>query len=458
VKGRASDGAAPPDNRLTLLDQAFYSGHRAAGQREVMQVAWMYDRAIDLDQLKRFHRHLAYGLVGRRIERSPLPFGRHRWVCDQAPSELDIAEVARPRAELADWLDERSLLPIDPAVGPGWRLSVVPFTDGGAAVTLVISHYVVDGIGAVVGVALASMGDTSGLGYPPPHSRSRLRAVFHDAIDAAWEAPSVAKAIVAAGREARRRRDDTTRSSAPVTARLPKSVEHGNVCMPGVWIRIDMDAWNSRAEALGGTGSTLAVALTAKLDERMGRDHGDSDDVKMLLLVNDRTEGDLRAVAVSFAHLSIDPTGVTENLGDTRAAVKHGLKMLRETPDESAQLVPLIPFTPSNAWRKLVDYALSDPEHPAVCSNLGDTGPAVIRPDGAPCDSAFARGTSQHLSPQWLERAGSQLHLHYGTAVEINTVGIHVRAYEPGSLTTKSALHDLVSRTLAEFRLTGEID
>jgi hypothetical protein len=190
----------------------------------------------------------------------------------------------------------------------------------------------------------------------------------------------------------------------------------------------------------------------------MGRRHGEADDVTMLLLVNDRAVDDVRAVAVSFARLSIDPTEVTSDLRGARAAVKQGLQVLRETPDESAELVALTPFTPKPAWRQLVDFALNDPDQPAVCSNLGDTGPAVIRPDGTPSDFAFARGTSQHMTRRWLERMGSQLQLYFGTAVEINAIGIHIRAYDPDSVTSKAALRELAARTLAEFGLTGEID
>ena len=146
---RAFADDSRPDNRLALMDQAFYAGHRAAGQREVMQVVWGYDRAVDLEGLERFHRNLACGLMGRLIERSPLAFGRYRWVSCNQPPELDVAPHPRPRAELSDWLDECAQLPIDPEAGPGWRLSVMPFTDGSSAISLVMSHYVVDGVGGV---------------------------------------------------------------------------------------------------------------------------------------------------------------------------------------------------------------------------------------------------------------------------------------------------------------------
>ncbi|WP_156432757.1 hypothetical protein [Mycobacterium sp. M26] len=455
----ASNGDVPVDNRLDIMDQAFYAGHRAAGQNEVMQVAWIYERPIDLVGLKRFHHDLAFGLLGRRIERSPLPFGRYRWVWDKQPTTLDIAAAPRARSELADWLEERSQLPIDPENGPGWRLSVVSFTDGTAAATLVISHYVVDGIGAVVGVALASMGDTTGQGYPPPGARPPLRALVEDAADAARALPSAVRALVAATKEARRRQSDKARPERSLAAEAPVTVSGDErVTVPCIWIRMDMDAWNARAEALGGSGSTLAVALTARIDELMGRQHGDTDDIKMLLLVNDRTPGDVRAVAVSFARLSVPPTNLTTDLSGARAAVKAGLKALKEMEDESTEFVALTPFTPKSAWRKLIDYALNDPEQPAVCSNLGDTGPAVIRADGQPSDSAFARGTSQHMTRRWLNRIGSQLNLYFGTSVEMNKVGLHVRGYHPGSVTTKAELHAIVEQALSDFGLTGLLD
>src|SRR5690349_835885 len=111
---RASNGDARRDDRLALVDQAFFAGHRAAGQKDVMQVVWTYEHPIDWDGLRRFHHNLGRGLLGRLIERSPLPFARYRWVSDRGPSDIEIIECARPRAELSDWADERSQLGADP--------------------------------------------------------------------------------------------------------------------------------------------------------------------------------------------------------------------------------------------------------------------------------------------------------------------------------------------------------
>lgn len=456
---RASNEGAQPDNRLALLDQAFYAGHRAASQREVMQVGWLYQRAVDIDGLKRFRDNLSHGLLGRLIERSPLPFGRHRWVCDPRPAEVDIAASARPRAELGDWLDEQTQLSLDPESGPGWRISAVPLTDGSTAVSLVVSHYVLDGIGAALAVTEAILGVTRDLGYPPPRSRTRLRALVQDAGETVRDAPAVGRAFVAAVKEARRHQQGVDRSEPSRPTTVPASNADDPVTAPSTFIQIKLDEWHARAETLGGTNGALAAAFTAKLDEHMGRQHGDYSDVPMLLPVNGRTSlDDVRAVAVSFARVHIDPAGVATDLRGARDAIRDALKTCRETPDEASKLVALTPFTPKRAWRHLIDYGLNDPEQPAVCSVLIDAGPDAIRPDGTLCDGSFVRGASQHLTQRWPERVGSQLHVYFGTAVELNIASICICAYHPNSVTTRAALRELAAQTLAEFDLIGEID
>ena len=171
-ESRASNGDARPDNRLAIMDHALFAQHRAIGRHVVIQCVWIYEHAIDFDGVRRFNHNLGDGLLGRRIERSPL-FARHRWVSGRGPSDIDIAECARPRAELSDWADERSQLPTDPEGGPGWHIGVLPLTDGSTAVSLVISHYLIDGFGLALTIVDALLGNTRDLGYPPPRSRTR---------------------------------------------------------------------------------------------------------------------------------------------------------------------------------------------------------------------------------------------------------------------------------------------
>jgi hypothetical protein len=454
---RASNADARPDNRLALVDQGLFAGHRAAGLNLVIQCVWLYQHDVDLDGLRRFNRNLGHGLLGRRIERSPLPFARPRWVVDRGASDIDVAECARPRAELSDWADERSQLPIDPEWGPGWHLGVLPLTDGSTAVSLVLSHYVVDGLGLAIVAADAALGNTYDLGYPPPHSRTRRRAAVQDARQTARDAPEVGRALVSAARLARRARQDPARSAASRPVALSAGDGDDAVVVPTVSIQIDLDDWDARAGALGGTGKTLIAALAAKLAESIGRRRAGDGLVTLHLPMNDRTEGDTQANAMSIASVSVDPTGVTTDLRDIRAAIKQALSTLRETPDESLQLRSLIPFTPKRALKRMVDAGLTDPDAPMLCSNLDEFDPMVVRLDGTDGELILTRATGQGVTRQWLELAGGQMTLQSWRVGGGSKIYFTINAYQPGAENTKHALREVAAHTLAEFGLTGTI-
>src|SRR5690349_9550776 len=92
IGSRASRSESRPDNRLTMVDHAFYSAELAIDQKQIMQVVWVYEHPINVEGLKRFNHNLGHGLLGRRIERSPLSFARHRWVSHRGAADIDIAE------------------------------------------------------------------------------------------------------------------------------------------------------------------------------------------------------------------------------------------------------------------------------------------------------------------------------------------------------------------------------
>jgi hypothetical protein len=453
---RVSNGDARPDNRLALVDHAMSAADHAIGRNLVIQCVWVYEHAIDFDGLRRFHHNLGYGFLGRRIERSPLPFARHRWVLDRGPSDIDIAECARPRAELSDWIDERSQLPTDSEWGPGWHLGVLPLTDGSTAVSLLVSHYLLDGLGLARTIGDAVLGNTRDLGYPPPRSRTRLRAVVQDARQTARDAPEVARALVAAAKLARRARHDMAGSSAQRPVALHGGDGDDTVVVPGITIHIDLGDWDARGKALGGTSNTMVAGLAAKLGERMGRRRAGDGAVILHLPISERAEGDTRAMAVSYARVSVDPTRVTTDLRDVGAAIDQALRTLRETPDESSQLPWLASFTPKRAWKRMADNLAANPDLPVFCSYLGDLDSALCRLDGTDAEYAYARGTGQRVTREWLERIGGQMTLLSGRIS--GKVFITVVAYQPGAENTKPALRELAARTLAEFDLTGEID
>lgn len=452
----ASKGDVQPDDRLAVLDHGLFTQHHAIGRNLVIQCVWVYEHAIDFDGVGRFHHNLGCGLLGRRIERSPLPFARHHWVVERRPSDIDIDECARPRAELSDWADERSQLPIDAECGPGWHLGLVPLTDGSTAVSLVLSHYLIDGLGLVQTLIDAVMGNTRNLGYPPPRSRPRLRAVARDARQTVRDAPEVVRALRVAAKLARRQRQDSARSPAsrPVALR-----GHGGdepIVVPGITICVDLAHWDARAKALGATRNTLGAGFAAKLGELIGRRRAGDGAVTLQLPMSERTEGDTRANAMSFARVSLDPTQVTTDLRDARAAIKQALRTLRETPDDSSQVAWLASFTPKRALRRMDDGMVADPDLPVFYSNLGDVGSIVDHLDGTAAEYATARVTAQHETRQSLERMGGQMTVQSLSLP--HSVVVSVNAYQPGAENTKSALRKLAAHTLAEFDLTGKVD
>src|SRR5246127_39751 len=227
------------DNRLAHMDQASFLGLRALGYGALVQFNWIYNRPANIEGLRRFHRNLGYGLLGRRVELSPLPFARDRWVVYRGPADLDIAETPRPRAELSAWLSERARLPLDPEFGPSWHLAALPLEDGGTAISLVTSHTVVDGLGILQAITDAATGRTRHLGYPYPRSRTRARAVLEDARQTIASTPELARALRATARVARKQRKQVAESitSAPPSARVAGGDEPAMV--PTVTVYID---------------------------------------------------------------------------------------------------------------------------------------------------------------------------------------------------------------------------
>ncbi|WP_102417832.1 hypothetical protein [Mycobacterium sp. 4858] len=450
---RRAERDAVGDNRLALIDQMSFLSVLATGQGTVVQCVWIYERAIDFDGLERFRRNLGFGLMGRRIERSPLPFARHRWVSYPAAPDLDVAEHARPRSELSAWVDERARMPVNPEWGPAWHLGVAPFMDGSTAISLVASHLVVDGLGFCLAIADAVKGNTRDLGYPPPRSRNRLGAVIQDACQTAREAPQIARALGAAVRLGRRRESDIAR----VRASKPVATERGNaddaLMAPAITIYVALDEWDTRAKALGGTSNALFAGFAAKMAERAGCRAGDGSPVAMSFPVSERTEDDTRANALSFLIVSVDPAHATTDLRDIRRAISQALHTLRETPEELLQLLPLAPLTPKWAMRRLADVAYGYTD--VGCSAIGDIDPAVGRPDGTDAGHVFIRGVRQRFARQSFDRPRGILMVsgRIGGRVFITVV-----AYQLDGKHSKGELRELAAHTLSEFGLTGVID
>lgn len=455
---RTSKGPAGIDNRLALADEALLAEHHAAGMNVIIQVTWLYAHAIDLDALQRFRHNLGRGLLGRRIEAPALPIARHRWVIDHGPADIDIEQRARPRAEFSEWVDERSQLHIDPESGPGWHIGVLPLQDGTTAISLVLSHNLIDGLGLALVIVEAVLGRTRDLGYPLPLSRRRLRALGQDVRQTARDVPQATRALVAAVRLGRKQARDKSRPGPARTAVPPAgstALPDEVVLVPAITIYVGLDAWDARAEALGGASHTLAAAFAARFGERIGRRRAHDGAITLQIPISDRTENDTRAMALSYARVSIDPVSLTTDLREVRAAIKQTLKTLKESPDESKQLLWLPSFAPKRTLRRMVARMPADPDQSVFCSYLGDLHSMIGWPAGTLADFQNARATGQRERRQLLERTGGRMFILSG---RLNgKIFISVGAYQPGATNTKEALHKLAELTLADFSLPGEI-
>lgn len=436
--------------RLALLDQAAFLRLRATGQGSTVQCTWVYDRDVNIDELRAFKDNLGAGLLGRRIERSPLPFGRHRWVVDgRSP---DIAwEPRQPRHEIGAWLERRAQVRVDPEHGPTFHLGVLPLVDGGAAVTLVASHCVVDGLGMVTAVAEAVKGEQRNLGYAQPNSRARWRAVGEDLVDAVIALPAAIRALIATLLILLR--VSSNQQPSPRT-RNPKALtptDDPNAA-PSVTIQTDAAAWEARARRLNGSSNALFVAFVARLAHQMGRVLPDGNSVTVVLPVSDRTADDDRANALTSITVTVDGTAVAGDLTAVRTDVKTALTSLEEQPNEMLAGLPLIPFTPHWLVRRAEGIAMSSGQLPVGCSNLGALDAAVSRIDGADASELSMRLAEQGITRARIEQAHGQLFC--GTGTVNGSRFLTVVAYQSGSGDTFAA-RELACGALADLQLSA---
>jgi hypothetical protein len=453
----ASKEVVCPDNRLAFFDQATFLSLRATGREQLMQIVWIYEHPMDMDKMMQTFHNSGYGLMGRRIERSPLPFGRHRWVSAVGqPADIDIEECARPRGELSDWLDERAQLPVDPESGPGWHAGILPLTDGSTACAVVMSHCLADGIAGVFLVFDAITGTVRDLGYPPPRSRPRVRAAVSDFRETMQGLPETARAFREMARLVSRSRRDIARPAASPSAPTLEDGADSIVIVPTVSIHVELGDWDARAKALDGESYSLLAGFAAKLGEHLGRCRSDDGTITLLIPYSNRTLDDTRAIAMSYAKVSVDPTKLTTDLSSPGVTIKQALKTARETPDPALQILPLTPFIPKRVVQRTADMLFGFGDGAVLCSDLGHLPVALAKPDGTAAEYVNLRGVDQNVTRQYIESAGGQLVVVGGRLG--GKMSMSVVAYQPGKKNSKQDLRELVARTLAEFGLTGKID
>jgi hypothetical protein len=435
-------------NVLDLVDHTVFSLERAAGTTSLIQCVWMYDRPVHVDGLRRFHVHLQRGRLSRRIERSSLPFGRHRWVSPSDQSELEIVAMPRPREEFDAWLGEQANTALDAEHGPGWHLAVLPFTDGGTGVSLVASHCLTDAVGLCEALAYAASGYDTTIDCPAAGSRPRWRALREDACQTMRDIPSVGRAVVAAARFIRGN-GGTAKSATPPAASTAGVDEL--VALPTATVFVDADEWDARAASLGGTSNTLLAAMAARLAQRVGRVAADGS-ATLTMPISHRSAGDTRANAITTVDITVDPAPATTDLRAIRAATKRALTRSQEQPDERWTLLPLVPLVPERLRRRWVAAATNSAASVGA-SNVGVVDLAVNRPDGTEADHFAMKSLSSGMTTAMLHQQGGLLSLLSGRA--LGQVFVSVVAYQLGAHNSNDGLRQHISSALSDLQLTA---
>lgn len=439
------------DDRLALMDQGSFLGLRALGHQPCTFFTWVYDRPVDLEAVARFNDRLVDTLLGRLVQRSALPGGRHRWVAVDAAPPIEVEQVARSRDEIRAWTDELGERGVDPEHGPGWRLGVLPLTDGGTAVALATSHTLGDGLCKLQALADGVQGVSRRPAYRPRGSSRRRDVMWADLVTFVRELASVARAVVAAVRVARAQSGPKQeRSALPPSTRAEPDVTPFRA--PAACVRVSLAEWDAVAAELGGTSHSLVSAFSARLGRRLGRNDA-AGRVTLAVPVSTRVEGDTRANALDSVQVSVEPDGLDRDLSAVRVATKSALAELAETPNEALAVLPLTPLTPAWVVRQAEQLAMGSSVAPVGCSNHGTLDPAIARIDGADPDDFWVRLGEPGQTGDDLDRIGGLLYVLSGRVLD--RVYLSVAARPVGGGLDSGQLHEHVAATLAEFSLTA---
>lgn len=446
--------------RLAWLDQLAYELFRVTGRSQLIQCLWLYDRDVNLAALAQTNERLAALPFNRLIEPSFLPLGRPSWVKPATgPVPLEQSPDVLARSRLLQWANRHARMPIDPVAGPAWRMAVQRFDDGSTAVSVVGSHLVIDGMGAVLAIEAAANGKDLPSPYLPKRRRGWLTGRVSDVLQILADTPRTVAAL------ARIARASWSRPTAPVPGAVAADAdtrvdERAVVELPAVAVTIESRVWDACALRLGGRTNTLLPAFVASLASNLGRSRPSDGAISLLLPVNTRRGlDDERALAIEFRTMNVAPAGLTTNLRPLDAQMKTVLRGAKANQvDALAPLLPAVAWMPRTVATALVNrlFTYAD-ELPVSCSNMGTLPDGLTRIDGAPCTRVLTRAVDVNVTRHDLER--SHGHLVVVASRYNESVCLCIEAYqlEPKPTTTDE-LCLVTSRTLADFGLDAVID
>lgn len=458
----ASNANGHAHHRLAWLDQLAYELHRVTGRSQLMQCVWIYDRPVNHEAIAQTYDRFLAQAFNRLIEPALLPWARPRWVKPQgAPEPIAKSSSILQRSELLQWANALARRPIDPVNGPAWRVAVQEFDDGSTAISVVGSHLIMDGMGAVQAIAAAANASSVPGTYAVQGTRGWFRGGLSDAWQTVCDTPQTLAALCKIAVASFKSLSLDRQKSANANHLQQQVMDLSTVVnLAAVTLRIDLQAWEACAVRLGGRRvHTMLPGFVAALASRLGRCRA-SDGAVSLVIPVDKRQGlqDDRAIAFEFRNMTVAPAGLTKDLRPVIEPLKAVLRSPKDPVDVLGPLLPAIawfPRTMSTGILKLL-FKYAD-DLPVSCSYLGALPEGVANIDGVPCAQVLMRAVDVNVTRRDLVRSHGHLVVVASQHQQTITLCIEACQLHPEPTTT-AELRAVAEQTLAEFSLTASIE
>ncbi|MGX7731820.1 hypothetical protein ACWPOB_21530 [Rhodococcus sp. 2H158] len=334
-------------NRLSVVDEIFLHRHRGLGMPVALQGLWRTGDTVGAPLLISLHDALGRSPLGRRVVRPHVPGARPRLEPGHHSYPLRYPPEPIPAADVLAWADQQAEVDVNPELGPGWALTATRVEGGGTVVSLVCSHVLADARGLIDAVADALA--------------ERIRPSDPARVSDVRDAARLVRRVARGMRRAR---------WSPATEKPPRPRPIRSPARTAL-LDVDATAWDTAADAAGGTPNSLFLALAAGIAHRAGLDWP----LRIAVPVDGRTAAP--GLPDDGAGNGVTMTEVAVDASDTPASIRHRAREAytrrREgaphgLPDEVLQLLP---------DRLAARLAAGAGERDLLCSNIGPLPPVL---------------------------------------------------------------------------------